>query len=47
MEIGILLGGKIGVITVISIALGGPVIAFFTRKVQKIYFKRKLKKDLN
>lgn len=42
--IGILLGGKIGVITVVSIAVGGPVIAFFTKKVQKIYFKQKLKR---
>ena len=42
--IGILLGGKIGVITVVSIALGGPAIAFFTKQVQKIYFKWKIKK---
>lgn len=41
--IGILLGGKIGVITVVSVVLGGPVISFFTKKVQKIYFKWKLK----
>lgn len=42
--IGILLGGKIGVITVISIVLGGPMISFFTKFVQKRYFKWKLKK---
>ena len=42
--IGILLGGKIGVITVVSIAMVGPAIAFFTKQVQKIYFKWKIKK---
>ncbi len=40
--IGILLGAHIGVLTVASIAAGGPMISLFTKWFQKIYFKRKL-----
>ncbi|SCW57493.1 Uncharacterized membrane protein YczE [Ruminococcaceae bacterium YRB3002] len=39
--IGLLLGGRIGVFTVITIFIGGPCISFFTRKVQGWYFKKK------
>ena len=37
--IGILLGGQLGVFTVITILAGGPCVDFFTKKVQKVYFK--------
>ena len=42
--IGFLLGGKLGVLTVISVIAAGPCIAFFTKVVQKAYFKFKLSK---
>lgn len=37
---GILLGARIGALTVISILAEGPLIAFFTRTFQGFYFKR-------
>ncbi|MBR2524610.1 MAG: hypothetical protein IKE53_09285 [Clostridiales bacterium] len=39
---GILMGAHIGILTVISIAAGGPVISFFTKRFQKFYFRHKL-----
>ncbi|MCR5587978.1 MAG: hypothetical protein K6F77_10675 [Lachnospiraceae bacterium] len=42
--IGLLLGGTIGVVTVISILVGGVSIDFFTKKIRKIYFGRKIGK---
>jgi len=37
--IGYLLGGKVGILTVITVLVGGPCIGFFTKKFQAIYFK--------
>lgn len=42
--IGLFLGGTIGVVTVISILVGGVSIDFFTKKIRKIYFGRKIGK---
>jgi hypothetical protein len=39
MVIGILLGARIGAISVISVLAEGPLIAFFTKRVQLWYFK--------
>lgn len=41
--IGILLGARIGILTIVSITGGGPCIAFFTKRFQSFYFKRKLR----
>ena len=38
--IGILLGARIGALTVIATLTEGPLIAFFTKKVQAFYFKK-------
>ena len=43
--IGILLGGQLGVFTVITIIAGGPCVDFFTKKVQKVYFKHLLNSE--
>lgn len=40
MVAGILLGARIGAITVISVLISGPLIAYFTKIFQKLYFKR-------
>ena len=37
---GILLGARIGALTVIATLTEGPLIAFFTKKVQAFYFKK-------
>ena len=42
--IGLFLGGTIGVVTVLSILVGGVSIDFFTKKIRKIYFGRKIGK---
>ncbi len=42
--IGTLLGGTLGMVTPISIVIGGPCISFLEKKIQKWYFKAKLKK---
>lgn len=41
--IGAVLGGALGVPTIITMVVGGPLINFFTKKFQRIYFKFKLK----
>ena len=41
--IGAVLGGALGVPTVITMVVGGPLINFFTKRVQGIYFKIKLR----
>ncbi|MCR5420685.1 MAG: hypothetical protein K6E98_06755 [Lachnospiraceae bacterium] len=41
--LGRILGGKLGVITLISILIGGPCISFLTQKIQKTYFQFKLR----
>lgn len=41
--IGAVLGGALGVPTVITMVLGGPLINFFTKRFQGIYFKIKLR----
>ena len=41
--IGALLGGTLGIVTPVSIFIGGPCISFLTKRIQKLYFKRKLK----
>lgn len=41
--IGALLGGTLGVATLVSASIGGPCIQFFSTKIQKINFKMKLK----
>lgn len=38
--IGILLGARIGALTVIATLAEGPLIAFFTKKVQAFYFRK-------
>ncbi len=40
--IGFLLGGKLGVVTVVAAIVAGPIIQFLTGKMQKIYFKKDL-----
>ena len=44
MAIGILLGARIGAVSVISVLSEGPLIAFFTKRVQLWYFKLFFKK---
>ena len=39
MITGIIMGARIGTFTVISVLAGGPVIEFFTLKIQKIYIR--------
>ena len=41
--IGALLGGTLGVATLVSASIGGPCIQFFSTKIQKSCFKMKLK----
>lgn len=41
---GILLGARIGALTVISVLTEGPLIAFFTKQVQLFYFSKLYKK---
>ncbi len=41
--IGAVLGGALGVPTVITMVVGGPLINFFTKRFQGIYFKIKLR----
>ncbi|MCR4924153.1 MAG: hypothetical protein K5931_09135 [Lachnospiraceae bacterium] len=41
--IGFLMGGKLGVLTFITALAGGPIIAFFTKHLQRLYFRGKLK----
>lgn len=42
--LGVLLGGQFGFITIVAAFLGGPSIQFTADKIQKLYFKRKIKK---
>jgi hypothetical protein len=42
--VGFLLGGTFGIVTPITIIIGGPCISFFTKKIQHLYFKHKLDK---
>lgn len=44
--IGFLLGGTLGIVTPVSIIIGGPCISFLTRHIQALYFKHLLKNDL-
>lgn len=44
--IGFLLGGTLGIVTPVSIIIGGPCISFLTRHIQTLYFKHLLKNDL-
>ncbi len=44
--IGVLLGGTLGVFTVVAVIIGGPVIDFLTKRFQVIYFKWKLRRDM-
>ena len=41
--IGILMGGTFGVMSVVCIVIGGPVLSFLTARAQKLYFKHSLK----
>ncbi len=43
--IGFLLGGTLGIITPVSIIIGGPCISFLTGHIQALYFKHLLKND--
>jgi len=43
--IGALLGGALGVPTILTMILAGPFIQFFSKQFQKMYFKVKLKKE--
>ena len=43
--IGFLLGGTLGIVTPVSIIIGGPCISFLTRHIQALYFKHLLKND--
>ena len=41
--LGWLLGGTLGVVTPVSIVIGGPCISYITKRIQKLYFRHKLK----
>lgn len=41
--IGFIMGGTFGIMTLITVMIGGPCVDFFTKKFQKIYFKRKFR----
>lgn len=43
--IGFLLGGTLGIVTPVTIIIGGPCISFFTKKIQAVYFRHKLKDE--
>ena len=43
--IGFLLGGTLGIVTPVSIIIGGPCISFLTRHIQTLYFKHLLTDD--
>ena len=43
--IGFLLGGQIGVFTVITVLAGGPLVGFFSKQVQKTYFRYLIKME--
>lgn len=42
--LGTILGGTLGPVTPVTILIGGPCIAFFTKHIQSAYFKRKINK---
>jgi uncharacterized membrane protein YczE len=42
--LGFLLGGTIGIVTPVSILIGGPCISFFTKRIQAIYFRKSIAK---
>lgn len=44
MTAGILLHARIGTLTVLSVLLEGPLIAFFTKQVQLLYFRKLYRK---
>ena len=44
MTAGILLHARIGALTVLSVLLEGPLIAFFTKQVQLVYFRKLYRK---
>lgn len=43
--LGFLLGGTIGIVTPISILIGGPCISFFTKRIQAVYFRKSIAKQ--
>ncbi len=43
LVIGALLGGTLGVSTFVTMVLAGPVIQFFSKRFQKVYFRFKLR----
>ena len=44
---GIFLGGVFGPVSVISVFIAGPCVAFTTKRFQALYFKRRIKKELS
>ena len=43
--LGFLLGGTIGIVTPVSILIGGPCISFFTLRIQAVYFRKSIAKQ--